>query len=292
MWYRIPDACRIVPCVRQLHVDQQNEPDLLWALRGGGGNFGVVTAFEFQLHDVRTIVGGHLVYRREAADEVLRRALHVMASAPPELILMPDLSERQAAVMITVCYRGTLAEATELLLPLRSGMTATEDTVRASSYLDVQATTGLLPFGLRHYWKGHFVREIPESLLQATIDDYLKGRMLGGILIEPIVGIARGEPVGGSAFGQRAASYNVSALAIWEDAHEDADRIAWARSYAAELEPVSVTGAGYLNYATEETSERVRAAFGDEKFSRLLALKSKWDPDNQFRFNHNIPPAR
>jgi FAD/FMN-containing dehydrogenase len=276
---------------RQVRVDQLQEADLLWALRGGGGNFGVVTAFEFQLHDVRTIVGGQLAYRREATDEALRRTLQIMTNAPPELSLMPELSVRQDALIVTACYRGATADADELLLPLRSGIVPTRDTVRPCSYLDVQDASDLTPFGLRHYWKGHFVRDIPELLLQATIDDFVEARMLGGILIEPIVGVARHEPPGGSAFGQRAASYNVSALATWEDPDEDADRIAWARSYAAALESVSVSGGGYLNYSTEETGERVHAAFGDEKFSRLVAIKTKWDPDNRFRFNHNVAPS-
>lgn len=276
---------------RQLHIDQEHEPDLLWALRGGGGNFGVVTAFEFQLHDVRSIVGGRLVYRREATDEVLRRALHVMTQAPPELVMMPELSTRQNAAILTVCYRGAVADADELLRPLRRGLASTEDTVRAASYLDVQRASDLTSFGLRHYWKGHFVREIPEPLLQATIDDFVKGRMLGSILIEPIAGVAREEPPGGSAFGQRAARYNVSALATWEDPGEDADRIAWARDYASALAPLSLSGGGYLNYSTEETGERVRAAYGDEKYLRLVALKLKWDPDNRFRFNHNVAPS-
>ena len=276
---------------RQLHIDQQHEPDLLWALRGGGGNFGVVTAFEFQLHDVRSIVGGRLVYPREATDEVLRRALHVMTQAPPELVLMPELSTRQNAGIVTVCYRGAVADADELLVPLRRGMTLREDTVRAASYVDVQTTSDMTPFGLRHYWKGHFIRDFPESLLQATINDFVKGRMLGGILIEPIVGVAREEPPGGSAFGQRAARYDVSALATWGDPGEDADRITWARDYASALAPLSLSGGGYLNYSTEETGDRIRAAFGDEKYSRIEALKSKWDPDNRFRFNHNVAPS-
>jgi len=280
----------VTPDGRMQHIDRTHEPDLLWGLRGGGGNVGVVTAFEVQLHDVRTIFGGHLVYRREATAEVLRRALDIMASAPPELVLMPLLSRLQAAVIITVCFRGRAAEGEDLLRPLRNGPAPIEDTLRACSYLDVQATNGLLAFGLRHYWKGHFVREIPDSVLEATIRDHVTGRSLGSILIEPMLGVARHEPSGGSAFGQRAASYNVSALAIWEDPHEDADRIAWARSYASALEPASVSGGGYLNYSTDETNQRVRAAFGDEKFSRLVALKAKWDPDNRFRFNHNIPP--
>jgi len=276
---------------RQLHIDQQHEPDLLWALRGGGGNFGIVTAFEFQLHDVRSIVGGRLVYRREATDEVLRRALHVMTQAPPELVLMPELSTRQNTAIVNVCYRGAVADADELPLPLRSGMRLEEDTVQAASYLDVQTTSDVTPFGLRHYWKGHFIRDFSESLLQATIDDFVTGRMLGGILIEQIAGVAREEPPGGSAFGQRAARYNVSAVATWEDPGENADRIAWARDYASALAPLSPSGGGYLNYSTEETGDRVRAAFGVEKYSRLEALKSKWDPDNRFRFNRNVAPS-
>jgi FAD/FMN-containing dehydrogenase len=274
-----------------IRVDSEHEPELLWGLRGGGGNFGVVTALEFQLHDVTELFGGHLVYPRAAAGVVLRRALDLMEEAPPGLVLMPLLSRLQSAVIITVCYRGDTAVGERLIRTLRNGVEVLEDSVRPCSYVDMQATNGLLQFGLRNYWKGHFVREIPGSVLESTTEEFLAGRLLGSVLIEPISGVARQEPAGGAAFGQREARYNVSALAIWEDRLEDTERIAWARAYAAALEPASVTGGGYLNYSTEETADRIRAAYGEPRFARLAALKAAWDPHNRFRFNHNIPPA-
>lgn len=275
---------------RRVRADSEHEPELLWGLRGGGGNFGVVTAFEFQLHDVTALYGGHLVYPRAAAGVALRRALDLMEEAPAGLVLMPLLSRLQSAVIITACYRGDPAVGERLIRPLRKGVELLEDSLRPCSYVEMQATNGLLEFGLRNYWKGHFVRQIPKSVLDSTLDEFVAGRLLGSVLIEPISGVASQEPAGGAAFGQRAARYNVSALAIWEDPGEDAERIAWAQAYAAALAPTSV-GGGYLNYSTEETPDRVRAAFGEARFARLAALKAAWDPGNRFRFNHNIPPS-
>jgi FAD/FMN-containing dehydrogenase len=276
---------------RRVRVDAEHDPELLWGLRGAGGNFGVVTAFEFGLHDVTALLGGRLVYPRAAAGLALRRALGLMDEAPPGLVLMPLLSRLQSAVIITVCYRGDPEVGEQLIRPLRNGVEVLEDSVRPCSYLEMQATNGLLPFGLRNYWKGHFVREVSNAVLEATIEEFITGRLLGSVLIEPISGKARREPEGGAAFGQREARYNVSALAIWEDPGEDSERIAWARAYAAALEPSSLTGGGYLNYSTEETADRVHAAFGEARFARLAALKAAWDPGNRFRFNHNIPPS-
>jgi FAD/FMN-containing dehydrogenase len=112
------------------------------------------------------------------------------------------------------------------------------------------------------------------------------------LLLEAITGRGRTEPDGGAAFGQRDARWNASALAIWENADDDAAHIAWTRRVADDLERSSLTGAGYGNYApVDETAERVRRAFGDERFERLAQVKRRYDPDNVFRFNHNIPPA-
>ena len=152
--------------------------------------------------------------------------------------------------------------------------------------------SGRLPFGLRHYWKGHFVRELDEPTIAAVVEGL--GRVAGSsfILIEALTGAARGEPAGGAAFGQRAAGWNISGIAIWEDIGEDDRHIGWSRAFADALRPSSLTGAGYANYSpVDETPERVRAAFGPERFARLARVKRRYDPDNVFRFNLNIPPA-
>jgi FAD/FMN-containing dehydrogenase len=161
------------------------------------------------------------------------------------------------------------------------------------TYPEIQASSGILPFGLRHYWKGHFVRDLEPSAIDAVVD--AMRRTPGGysfMLLEAISGHARTEPSGGAAFGQREARWNVSALGVWEDPADDAAHIAWVRRTVDALRPASLSGAGYGNYApVDETDERVRAGFGPERYTRLARVKRRYDPDNVFRFNHNIEPA-
>lgn len=161
------------------------------------------------------------------------------------------------------------------------------------TYLDLQAMSGTLPFGLRHYWKGHFLRALDDSVISGVVDSLAAPRgALGAILLESIHGAAHLEPAGGAAFGQRMATWNASALAIWEDDADDDPEIAWARATADRLGTRSLTGAGYANYApVDETAERVRLAFGDVRFERLSSVKRRYDPDNRFHFNLNIPPG-
>ena len=138
---------------------------------------------------------------------------------------------------------------------------------------------GDLPFGLRHYWKSHFVDSLPDDLIDEVVDHYLA---------HPQAGV----PPDATAFSRREKCFNVSAMAQWEDDATDAEHIAWARRTAAALQERSTSGGGYLNYgAPDEPIERVRAAYGDANFERLRQVKRRYDPHNLFRFNHNIPPA-
>jgi FAD/FMN-containing dehydrogenase len=161
------------------------------------------------------------------------------------------------------------------------------------TYLELQALAGILPFGLRHYWKGHFLRDLDADLFRRLVDSVGAEDAVGQafILIEGMVGAGRVEPPDGAAFGQRAARWNVSALAIWESPEDDETAIGWSRRVAAMLEPASLSGGGYVNYSpVDESPDRVRAAYGDERWERLVAVKRRLDPENVFRFNHNIRP--
>jgi len=275
------------------------DPDLLWALRGGGGNFGVVTTFEFRARDPGPIVAGELSYPVSAIRQVLRRVAEVAATAPDALELMafiarsPDDPEGGPIVVLGVCWPGDPAAAEDVLRPLRAGLPVLSDDVRTMEYPEVQAINGRLPFGLRHYWKGHFLRAMEEPSIEALVEsiaDHPDGP--GGILLESIRGAGHVEPEGGTAFAQRAATWNASALAIWTDPAGDDANIAWARRAADRLAVGSLSGAGYANYApVDETTERVRLAFGTERFARLATIKARYDPTNRFRFNLNIGPA-
>jgi FAD/FMN-containing dehydrogenase len=160
-------------------------------------------------------------------------------------------------------------------------------------YPEIQDMSGRLPFGLRHYWKGHFLRALDEPVIGGVVE--AMATRPGGhsmLLLEAIRGAARQEPEGGSAFNQRTATWNGSALAIWDDPADDDAQIMWARHAAELLEIGSLNGAGYANYAPfDETNERVRLAFGTESFARLAKIKARYDPGNRFRFNLNIAPG-
>ena len=290
---------------RVVVAGEDGDPELLWALRGGGGNFGVVTEFEFSLHPLAPLHAGRFTTHLDHAADALAVAAEVARDAPPELNIfavgpttqdppLPDGTPSGPSTYFRIAgvYQGALADAEAAIAPLRAvpGMAGG---FAPMSYSEIQAMTGTLPFGLRHYWKGHFVRDLEPSAIEAVVAA-MRDRPGGYsfLLLEAIGGQARIEPPGGAAFGQRDARWNVSALGIWEDPSADAGQIAWTRRTADALRPASLTGAGYGNYApVDETAERVRAAFGDQRFARLREVKLRYDPDNLFRFNHNVPPA-
>ena len=283
---------------------EDGDPELLWALRGGGGNFGVVTEFEFALHPLEPIQSGDITVPLAHARAGLAAVAELARQAPPELVMFvggptfekvdgiePDPATAPPVFRITVIYQGTPEAAEAAIRPLRAIPGASGE-INPSTYLEVQASSGILPFGLRHYWKGHFVRDLDAAAIDAVataLETSPPG--MSFMLLEAITGRARSEPAGGAAFGQREARWNVSAIAVWEDPSDDSTMIGWARRVVDSLSPSSFSGAGYGNYAMDEPAERVRAAFGPERFERLAKVKRRYDPDNVFRFNHNIPPA-
>jgi FAD/FMN-containing dehydrogenase len=273
------------------------DPELLWALRGGGGNFGVVTRFDFALTPVTDMYGGHLRYPAEASAEVLTRLVEILDAGSPAFAPMVTIGTNadsgQTRFAIAFGYPGPAEEAEQVIAPLRRDLPLIEDDCASQSYIAIQEMSGRLPFGLRHYWKGHFLRELDTELVGILVAAVRAAPVPNAVLlIESIVGVARQEPPDGAAFGQRGARWNATVLTIWESPDDDARAIAWARETAEAMLPWSFNGGGYANYASaDETDERVRAAFGSERFARLAAIKRRYDPENVFRFNLNIAPA-
>jgi FAD/FMN-containing dehydrogenase len=275
-------------------ASSDDNAELLWGLRGGGGNFGVATRLEFRLHALDQVVGGRLEYRGAAVRDALRRFREVVAGSPRDLSCQAVLSVDESltpALMIAPCYTGSDADPSALGV-LRSIPGLVSDNIRARTFLDQQLVFDS-PYGEnRHYWKGHFVRELPDELI-----DELLGRIIGfahppvHLLIESLHGAPKDADARLAGISYRDAAFNVSAMAVWYDSRADQQHIEWARDTAAALEPWSFSG-GYANYMqADEPLERVRAAFGDEAFERLQALKRRYDPTNILRRNQNIPPA-
>jgi FAD/FMN-containing dehydrogenase len=284
----------VTPDGAVIRASADENSELLWGLRGGGGNFGVATRLEFRLHQLERVVGGTLAFGAEGVREGLRRCRELVSGAPRELSCQAVLSvDESVAPLLGVypCYTGSNGDPEELRA-LRATPSLVDDGVGARSFLDQQLLFDS-PYGEnRQYWKGHFVRELPDELLDELVERIVAlGRAPGGILIESLHGAPKDADPESGALGFRQAAFNVSAMATWQDARLDEEHIQWARDTAAALEPWSVSG-GYANYMqADEPLERVRAAFGHEAFERLRALKKRYDPGNVLHRNQNIPPA-
>jgi FAD/FMN-containing dehydrogenase len=284
----------VTPAGEVVRANGDDEPELLWGIRGGGGNFGVVTRAKFRLHPLDRVVGGRFEYEGDGVRDALQafRDVDAMAgndiSMQAQLVTLEDLTPK---LVVVPCYTGP-EEDTEELRALRSAAGLVNDGVRSQSFLDQQRVFDP-GYGVdRNYWKGHFVTELPDELIDELVGRIVAlGRPPGGILIESLRGAPKEVDPDSAALGYRDAAFNLSVMASWEDPAQDDEGIAWARETAAAIEPWSVSG-GYANYMqADEPIERVRAAYGAESFERLQALKSRYDPGNVLHRNQNIPPA-
>jgi FAD/FMN-containing dehydrogenase len=270
------------------------DEELLWALRGGGGNFGVATRLEFHLHPLDGVVGGLLTYAGDGVREAFRTFRDVVAGAPRDLSCQAvlGLDESLAPTLVVIpCYTGQDSDPEELRA-LRSAPGLVDDGVRPRAFAEQQSLLDS-PYGeQRHYWKGHFVNELPDELIDLLLERVAAlGRPPGDLLVESLHGAPKDVDSGSSALTYRSAAFNVSAMATWKDPGRDDEHIAWSRETAAAVQPWSVSG-GYANYMqADEPIERVRAAFGADAFERLQALKRRYDPGNVLRRNQNIPPG-
>ena len=268
----------------------------MWALRGGGGNFGVVTRLHYRLTDVTQVAGGRIRFRGDGIQRVLERVIALEREAPDALVMQVlawrSPEDGTPGLTLLVAWRGDAERAAAVVADIVADPCHLDGDVRAMSWLQLQAMNPPLPFGLRHYWKGHLAGETPAALSDAVLEaaGEIAGRSV--ILLELIHGAAHRIPAASAAFGGRAAAANVTALAFWGDPSADEGQVAWARGAAARFERFSLRGGGYLNYPElDQSASRVAAAYGPESFERLRRLKRLHDPANRFRFNANIPPA-
>jgi FAD/FMN-containing dehydrogenase len=275
-------------------VGPDEHPDLLWGLRGGGGNLAVVTSFVYRLHPVSSVLAGALTHPWAAAHEVLRHHHVFMASAPDELTSAVSLGLDAAgapAVTIVVCWSGDPAEGERVLRPLRSFGPPIGDSIGLLPYLDWQrAADPAFPRGRLHYWKSGFLRHLTDAALDALLALPPTTPMPAvGIGLQGLRGAAARVPVEATAFPHRAEQYDLLILAQWSDPARTDEQVGWTRAAFDAVRP-HLEDAVYVNNLGAEGPERVRSAYG-QNHARLAALKLAYDPANVFRLNQNVPPA-
>jgi FAD/FMN-containing dehydrogenase len=277
-----------------VNVSETENADLLWGLRGGGGNFGVVTSFEFQLHPVGMQLGGLLVHPRARARDVLRFYRDFTANAPDALtafaalMTLPDGAE---VIALIVDYNGPLEEGERALKPLREFGPPLADMVQPMPYPALQ---GMLdegfPHGLQVYWRSDFLGGLENDFIDTVVEQANRATSpLSAVLIEQLGGAVARVPDDSSAFAYRGADYNLAIIGRWSDPSEAEQHVAWARGVHAAITPYA--RGTYVNYLGNEGEERVKAAYGAEKYAKLVALKNRYDPHNLFRLNQNIKPT-
>jgi FAD/FMN-containing dehydrogenase len=277
-------------------VSATEHTDLFWGVRGGGGNFGVVTSFEYRLHPVGPLVlGGLILHPLSRAREVVRLYRTFTHAAPDELTTLLGfltLPDGQQAVALIVCYSGPLALGEEATRPLRTLGAPLADTVAAVPYRMVQELFDpAYPPGRLNYWKSSFLPDLTDDAVETLIDHVsAMPSPLSAVALEQLGGaVSRVDPRE-TAFSERSARYNLLITSEWTDPAESARNIQWTRELWTAIQPFTKDRV-YVNYLDSGEEDRIRAAYGAETYERLVALKNKYDPTNIFRLNHNIKPT-
>jgi FAD/FMN-containing dehydrogenase len=287
----------------KIRASENESADLFWAIRGGGGNFGVVTQFEFELHPVGPeILAGLLVFPFDQAKQLLTRYREFVESAPeelnvwvvlrqaPPLPFLPEDVHGREVVVFAIFYAGDAAEGERLIEPLRSFGDPHGEHIGVQPYTEwQQAFDPLLTAGARNYWKSHNFTELSDGALDSMIE--FAGRLPSPqceIFIGLISGAANRVPPEAMAYGHRDVKFVLNVHGRWDDATDDERGIAWAREFFKASAPYASAGA-YVNFMTEEEGDRVEAAYGSN-FNRLVQIKKQYDPENVFHLNQNIKP--
>ncbi len=290
---------------RLLKASEDENEDLFWGLRGGGGNFGIVTSFEFRLHPVGPMVlGGFLVYPVERAREVMRFCRDFMTSAPDELttfnVLLtappqdpfPPHLQGRPVLAVALVYAGAVEEGERVIRPLREFGSPELDLVGPMPFTGVQSMLDeTAPAGLHYYNKAQYLRGLDDEAIETLLARFPGGAApMAHVLIPRLGGAVARIPSDATAFAHRDAPYLLWIVNVWADPEESEQNVAWTRGIWEAMQPFSTDGV-YVNALGDEGYDRVRAAYGAAHYERLVALKDKYDPANFFCLNQNIKPT-
>ena len=284
-------------------ANSDNHPDLFWALRGGGGNFGVVTSFEYQLHPVSDVYVGLFFYGLEAAGDLLRFFREFICDAPeaygafpafqiaPPLDFIPAERHGETFCVAVVHWAGPIEQGEAAMKPFRELAPVVAEMVAPLPYPALNsAFDALFPPGIRSYWKGSFVTELTDDAIEAHLAHGPKVPEVSCTMhLYPINGACHRVGADDTAFAYRHANFATVILSAWSDPEADGDRIRWVRDYYEAIAPHSEPG-GYVNFMADDDQAKVAANYG-ANYSRLTKVKREYDPDNLFHLNQNIPPA-
>jgi FAD/FMN-containing dehydrogenase len=282
---------------RFVTASAHENPELFWGLRGGGGNFGVVTSFEYRLHPVGPVLAGMVLHPMAEARAVLRFYREYARTCPDELTAFAALMTSQEGalvVAVVVGYIGDLAEGEKLVAPVRKFGSPLVDTIAPTTYVQLNTLfDAAFPYGgVQRYWKSSFLSHLGDDVLDILLDRAATMRsamsMVGFFHVH---GAATRVNPDETAFGLRDDQWDYDVISQWDDPRESADHIQWTREFWTAVEPFA-TGAVYVNHLDAEEGTRIRAAYsGSNTYQRLVALKNKYDPTNLFRLNQNIRPT-
>ncbi len=285
-----------------LIASEKENADLFWAIRGGGGNFGVVTSFEFRLHPVKDIYGGPMFYELKYAGDLLRFYRDYIKDAPeamggfpafqiaPPLPFIPENRHGDTFVLFVACWSGPVEQGEKALKPFHDVAPVFAEHVGAMPYPALNsAFDGLYPPDLQHYWKANFVKELTDDAIAAHVEHGSKvPAMTSTMHIYPINGAVHKVASDDTAFAYRDANFATVIAGMWPDPAQNKANIKWVRDYYDATAPLSEEG-GYINFMAEDDQSRIKANYKGN-YNRLVQAKKKYDPDNLFHVNQNIKP--
>lgn len=288
-----------------LIASETENPDLFWGIRGGGGNFGIVTSFEFKLHLVGPVIlGGMLLHPLEKAREVLRFCREYVAKAPEDLSIffgfitapkaphLPEQIQGKPALAVIVSYVGAIEEGERIIQPLRKFGSPAIDMVEPKPYIALQSMLDAAnPPGWQNYWKSEYLKGFSDEAIDILIE-YASKRPspMSKIIIGQLLGAVNRVSNNETPYNHRDAPFIINIVSMWSDTTKNEENIKWAKALWNAVQPFA-TGGVYVNFLMTEGTDRIMAAYGKENYERLVMLKNRYDPANFFSLNQNIKPV-